>query len=115
MPDKPQRSTFERSLDELKASDLAPLPPKKRRSFTDLLSLLSWILIAAALLGVAVWSGAEVVKNLVDYAGASEDYNEMAGEFSPVSKRVFKPARLKESDPMYPIAGYDALLSLIHI
>lgn len=101
---------FVRSLDNLKASDLGPAPQKTKKGAGAILAALPWILVASALLAVAVWSGAQVVSNLVDFSSAKDNYDEIAGEFSPISKRILKPGKLEASDPLLPVEDQSALV-----
>ena len=110
-PDDPKQNTFDRSLEELTADDLAPKRKNEKRSAQAIVSLLFWILISAALFAVAVWASAKVVSNLVDFSASQKDYEEMSGEFSPIGKKTSKPRSLLPNKEIYPIADYSDLIS----
>lgn len=111
MNERPDKNLFKDSLKELTPDDLAPPVKARRRSGKELALWLFWVLLAAALLGVALWSSAQVVRNLLDFSGSNQDYKDIANNYSPFESNKETPKALLLCRDIYAVADYDALIA----
>lgn len=106
-----ENNTFEESLDLLSADDLAPAPSKKKSSSGRILSKALWLVLCLALLAVFLFSSARVVINLVDFYNTQNSYDNIAGDFSPITAVVETPPRLTLCKALYPMADLEDIIA----
>ena len=105
-----QNNNFIDSLEQLTVEDLAPQNEVKR-PISNPISRILWLLVAILLLGVAIWSSSQVVGNVMDFIKAEQNYDGMAGQFSPITGIFDRPAILRPGKDSYPLPNFDEMLA----
>lgn len=111
MNEHPDENLFKDSLKDLIPDDLAPPVKAHRKSGKELVLWLLWVLLAVALLGVALWSSAQVIRNLLDFSDSNQDYKNIANDYSPFESNKETPKSLLLCRNIYAIGDYDALIA----
>ena len=77
-PSSPGSKAFLRSLDDITQDDLAPAPPKKQLSLSDMAFGLIRRAVALACICVFIYSGFTLIRSFVDYKRGDELYSSIA-------------------------------------